>query len=225
MPAEESSVTETVVVITGAAPLAARAVAAVPAGALLIAADGGLDHALAAGLEPALLIGDLDSVSPAGLAWAKEHAEVLAHPVDKAETDTELAVSHAAALGPTRLVLLAGHPERERLDHLVTTLGSLGAPALAGIASLEAWWGGDQLRVAHGPGTVVLDLAPGTTFSVLAMHGRCTGITVDGARWPLVDHALAPLVGLGVSNEAVTRPVSVSVATGIVTVVVPGAPT
>jgi thiamine pyrophosphokinase len=225
MPAEESSVTETVVVITGAAPLAARAVAAVPAGALLIAADGGLDHALAAGLEPALLIGDLDSVSPAGLAWAKEHAEVLAHPVDKAETDTELAVSHAAALGPTRLVLLAGHPERERLDHLVTTLGSLGAPALAGIASLEAWWGGDQLRVAHGPGTVVLDLAPGTTFSVLAMHGQCTGITVDGARWPLVDHALAPLVGLGVSNEAVTRPVSVSVATGIVTVVVPGAPT
>jgi thiamine pyrophosphokinase len=225
MPAEESTLTETVVVITGAAPLTGRAVAAVPAGALLIAADGGLDHALAAGLEPALLIGDLDSVSPAGLAWANEHAEVLAHPVDKGETDTELAVAHAAALGPERLVLLAGQPERERLDHLVTTFGSLGDPALAGIASLEAWWGNEHLRVAHGPGKIVLDLAPGTTFSVLAMHGPCTGITVDGARWPLVDHALAPLVGLGVSNKAATRPVSVSVATGIVTVVVPGDPT
>ena len=44
--------TETVVVITGAAPLDRRAVAAVPAGAMLIAADGGLDHALAAGLAP-----------------------------------------------------------------------------------------------------------------------------------------------------------------------------
>jgi thiamine pyrophosphokinase len=65
MPAEESNVTETVVVITGAAPLAARAVAAVPAGAVLIAADGGLDHALAAGLTPSVLIGDLDSIRPA----------------------------------------------------------------------------------------------------------------------------------------------------------------
>ena len=217
--------TETVVVITGAAPLGARAVAAVPGGALVIAADGGLDHALAAGLTPSLLIGDLDSISAAGLAWAKEHAEVLAYPVDKAETDTELAVAHAAALGPERLVLLAGQPARERLDHLVTTFGSLGTPVLAGIPSLEAWWGDDELRVAHGPGRAVLDLVPGTTFSVLAMHGPCTGITVDGARWPLVDHDLAPLVGLGVSNKAATRPVSVSVATGIVTVVVPGAPT
>ena len=217
--------TETVVVITGAAPLAACAVAAVPPGALLIAADGGLDHALAAGLLPTVLIGDLDSVSADALAWAEEHAEVLAHPVDKGKTDTELAVAHAAALGPARLVLLAGQPERERFDHLVTTFGSLGAPVLAGIASLEGWWGGEQLRVAHGPGKIVLDLAPGITFSVLAMHGPCTGITVDGARWPLVDHALAPLVGLGVSNEAATRPVSVSIATGIVTVVVPGAPT
>jgi thiamine pyrophosphokinase len=212
-----------VVVFTGAAPLAARAVSAMPAGAVLIAADGGLDHALAAGLAPSLLIGDLDSVSPAGLHWAKEHAEVLAHPVDKGETDTELAVTYAATLAPERLVLLAGQPVRERLDHLVTTFGSLGAPVLAGIASLEAWWGDDELRVAHGPGKIVLDLAPGTTFSVLAMHGPCNGITVDGARWPLADHTLAPLVGLGVSNKAATRPVSVSVATGIVTVVVPGA--
>jgi thiamine pyrophosphokinase len=215
----------TVVVITGAAPLDARAVAAVPSDALVIAADGGLDHALAAGLAPSVLIGDLDSISSAALAWAKEHAEVITYPVDKGQTDTELAIAHGASLGPERLVLLTGQAERERLDHLVTTLGSLGATSLAGIASLEAWWGGDELQVVHGPGKVVLDLASGTTFSVLAMHGPCLGVTVEGARWPLVEHALEPLVGLGVSNEVETRPVSVSVATGIVTVVVPGDPT
>jgi len=59
-------------------------------------------------------------------------------------------------------------------------------------------------------------------FSVLALHGPCRGVTVAGARWPLADHALTPLVGLGVSNEAVERPVSVSVTAGILTVVVPG---
>jgi thiamine pyrophosphokinase len=220
MPAEGWSVTETVVVITGAAPLDRRAVAAVPPGAVIVAADGGLDHACAAGLEPSVLIGDLDSISPAGLAWAREHAEVVTHPADKGATDTELAVAYAATLGPDRLLLLAGGGDR--LDHALAAVGTLGAPDLAGIASLEAWWGGDRLHVVHAPGKVELDLAPGTIFSVLALHGPCRGVTVEGARWPLTDHALAPLVGLGVSNEAAVRPVSVSVTTGILTVVVPG---
>ena len=57
------------------------------------------------------------------------------------------------------------------------------------------------------------------------MHGPCHGVTVEGARWPLVDHDLEPLVGLGVSNKAAARRVSVSVTTGIVTVVIPGEPT
>jgi thiamine pyrophosphokinase len=215
-------VSETVVVTTGAAPLDERAVAAVPADAWIIAADGGLDHALAAGLRPALLIGDLDSISAAGLEWAYEHAEVVPYDTDKGETDTELALAHAAMLQPARLLLVAGRAPRERLDHLVTTLGTLGSPQLAAIDALGAWWGDERLHVVHGPGTVELDIAPGTTFSVVAMHGPCRGVTIEGARWPLVDHALAPLVGLGVSNEAIAAPVSVAVATGVLTVVIPG---
>jgi thiamine pyrophosphokinase len=218
MPAEEWM--RTVVVVTGAAPLDGRAVAAVPPDAVVVAADGGLDHARSAGLRPSMLVGDLDSVSPAGLAWARDHAEVVTHPADKGATDTELAVAHAAALGPDRLLLLAGGGDR--LDHALAAVGSLGAPELAAIPSLAAWWGGDRLHVLHAPGTVALDLEPGTVFSVLALHGPCRGVTVTAARWPLADHALAPLVGLGVSNEAVERPVSVSVTTGILTVVVPG---
>ena len=91
--------TNTVVVITGAAALDPRAVAAVPAGAVLVAADGGLDHARAAGLDPTVLVGDLDSVSAIGLAWASEHTTVVRHPVDKAATDTELARG-----GPRRII-------------------------------------------------------------------------------------------------------------------------
>jgi thiamine pyrophosphokinase len=227
MPAEESRPhvnaprsSSTIVVVTGAAPLDRRAVAAVPRDALVVAADGGLDHARAAGLEPDVLVGDLDSISALGLAWATEHAEVVRHPVDKAATDTELAIAHAATYHPARIVLVAG--QGDRLDHAVAALGALGAPSLADVASLEAWWGSDQLHVLHAPHRVDLDLPPGTTFSVLAMHGPAAGVTVSGARWPLTDHALAPLVGLGVSNVVETA-VSVSVADGIVTVVVPGA--
>lgn len=212
--------TNTVVVITGAAPLSRRAVEAAVPGALLVAADGGLDHARAAGLEPAVLVGDLDSISAGGLAWASEHAEVTRHPPDKDVTDTELALQHAAGLAPERIVLLAG--AGDRLDHAIAALGALGAPALAGVAQLAAWWGEDELRVVHGPGQTLLAHAAGTTFSVLAMHGPCVGVTLDGARWPLRDHDLAPMVGLGVSNQVATSPASAAVTAGVLTVVIPG---
>jgi thiamine pyrophosphokinase len=232
MPAEESSPmnvpapSPTVVVVTGAAELDRLAVAAVPPDAFVVAADGGLDHARAAGLDPAVLVGDLDSISALGLAWATEHAEVVRHPIDKPATDTELAIAHAVTYQPARILLIAG--QGDRLDHAIAALGALGSPDLAAVGELEAWWGADQLHVVHGPRTIELDLEPGTTFSVLAMHGPVTGVTVTGARWPLDDDTLAPLVGLGVSNLADPtpgRPVTVAVAVGILTVFLPGAPT
>jgi thiamine pyrophosphokinase len=213
----------TVVVVTGAAPLDRRAVAAIPRDAFVVAADGGLDHARAAGLEPSVLVGDLDSISARGLAWASEHAEVVRHPIDKAATDTELAIAHAATYAPRRILLVAG--QGDRLDHAVAALGALGVPGLSAVDSLEAWWGSDQLHIVHGPRSIDLDLPAGTTFSVLAMHGPAIGVTVTGARWPLSDHTLAPLVGLGVSNVASTPhlPVTVTVGQGIATVIIPGA--
>jgi thiamine pyrophosphokinase len=210
----------TIAVITGSADLDPLAVAAIPTDSLVVGADGGFDHALAAGLKPAYLIGDLDSVSAAGLAWAAEHAEVVRHPVDKAATDTELAVAFAATLRPQRLILAAGRGDR--VDHAVAALGALGAPGLAGIAHVEAWWGGDHLTVIHGPGRIELDAPVGTTFSLLSMHGACTSVTVTGARWPLEEAHLGPLVGLGVSNVIAEPPITVAVDRGILTLIVPG---
>ncbi len=213
----------TVVVVTGSTELDRRAVAAVPPGAFVVAADGGLDHAREAGLDPAILVGDLDSISALGLAWATEHAEVVRHPIDKPATDTELAIAQAATYEPARILLIAG--EGDRLDHAIAALGALGSPDLAAVGALEAWWGAHQLHVVHSPRAIELDLEPGTTFSVLAMHGPATGVTVTGARWPLEDHDLGPLVGLGVSNLAepsLGLPLTVAVGGGIVTVVVPG---
>lgn len=221
MPAEGSDHDmKTVVIVTGASSLDARAVAAVPADAVIVAADGGLDHARAAGLDPDVLVGDLDSVSALGLAWASEHADVVRHPIDKAATDTELAIAHAAGLCPDRILLIAGLGDR--LDHAVAALGALGAPGLDAVDALEAWWGPDQLRVVHGPGRATLQLPAGATFSVLALHGPADGVTVVGARWPLTDHRLEPIVGLGVSNQVAEPPATVAVDRGILTVVVPG---
>jgi thiamine pyrophosphokinase len=207
---------ETVIVVTGAAPLDADAVAHLPSGAIVIAADGGLDHALAAGLTPAALVGDLDSVSADGLAWAEEHATIQRHDPAKDRTDTELALATAAGLQPARLLLVAGGGDR--LDHTVTAIGALGHPDLTSIPVLEAWWGDEHAFVLHGPGALRLLTGVGTRISLVAMHGRCTGVSIDAAEWPLDDAVLHPLSGHGVSNVATADEVTITVSTGVLTV-------
>jgi thiamine pyrophosphokinase len=225
MPAEES-MNDTVVIVTGAAPLDARAVAAIPSHAIVIAADGGLDHARAAGLTPAGLIGDLDSVSEEGLAWAKQHATIQRHPIDKDATDTELAVAFAAGMNPARVVMVAGGGDR--LDHTLAAIGALGASVLTSVPLVECWWGGQYLQVVHGPARVSIRTVtstatspgPETRISLLAMHGPCTGVTLSGTRWQLERAVLKPLVGHGLSNIATGSDVEVSLSTGILTVFV-----
>ena len=83
-----------VVVVIGGGPLSPRAVTDVLPDATIIAADSGLDHAVAAGLRPTILIGDLDSISAHGKMWAYAHElEIDQHPLDKGATDTELALA------------------------------------------------------------------------------------------------------------------------------------
>ena len=207
---------ETVVVITGAAPLDADAVAHVPSSAIVIAADGALDHALAAGVTPAALVGDLDSISAEGLAWAEAHITIERHDPAKDRTDTELALAMALSFAPARIVLVAGRGDR--LDHTFTAIGALGAPDLTGVPVLEGWWGDQRFHVLHGPGKLRLVTEPGATISLVATHGRCTGVSITGAEWPLVDAELGPLVGHGVSNLTIDTEIEVTLSTGVLTI-------
>lgn len=211
-----TGITSHVVVVTGADPLDPVAVAAVPPDAVVLAADGGLDHALAAGLHPAGLIGDLDSVSAAGLAWAREHATVSQHDPAKDATDTELALDMAADLNPVRVTLLAGGGDR--LDHTLAAIGAVARPTMTSVPHLDAWWGRQRFEVLHGPARTTLAPAIGSTLSLVAVGGPCDGVTSTGVRWPLDEFTLAPLAGHGVSNEVTAEAVTVSVSSGVLLV-------
>jgi len=210
-------VNDHIVIVTGARTLAPEVVATIPDAAIVLGVDGGLDLALAAGLEPAGLVGVLDSVSSEGLSWARQHTTVAQHPTDKNSTDTELALAFAADMNPERLTMVGGG---DRLDHTIAALGALTARNMAPIPVLDAWWDGQHVDVIHGPGRRRLALDVGTTLSLLAMRGPCDKVEISGVRWPLRDHRLESVFGLGVSNE-VTHPdgiVDVSVSGGVLTV-------
>jgi thiamine pyrophosphokinase len=210
--------TDNVVIVTGASPLHPRAVRSLPRPAIVLAADGGLDHARAAGLTPAGLVGDLDSITPEGLAWAQDHATIQRHPTDKDDTDTELALAVAADLHPAHLVLVAGSGPDDRLDHLLATLGALATPVVTSIPRVECWLGTQHAVIVHGPGRARLTTEPGDRISLVALRGPCTGVTVTGTQWVLEAAELEPLAGRGVSNLADASSVEVSVSTGVLAV-------
>ena len=89
-----------IVVVGGAAP---DARICLPDARFVVAADSGYDHALALGLAVDVLVGDLDSISAAGLEHARTHGvRVEQHDPEKDATDTELALATAAVSGATR---------------------------------------------------------------------------------------------------------------------------
>jgi thiamine pyrophosphokinase len=216
----------TFVVVVGGGPLACRRGIGPEPPSAVVAVDSGLDVALAAGLTPTLLVGDLDSVSAAGLDWAHRSAiPTQAHPSDKDATDTALALSATAVLAaadPAAVLHVLCGTATDRLDHMLGVVAALGALDLAAFTEIRVEIATTSLRVVHPSNRVVLELAAGTVFSLLALHGWCKGVQVSEARWPLCDAALEPSATVGISNQSLGRPVSVSCTQGVLTVVIPG---
>src|SRR3954452_16515742 len=105
----------TVVVLSGGPDR--PAVDSLPPGATVIAADGGAELARHLGLEIDLVVGDLDSISPAALSRA---AQVERHAAEKDASDLALALAAALRLEPDRILLIGS--SGERLDHLFGSL-------------------------------------------------------------------------------------------------------
>jgi thiamine pyrophosphokinase len=208
-----------VVVVIGGGPLLPAAVAEVADDATIIAADSGLDHAVAAGLRPTVLLGDLDSISAHGKMWAYAHeVEIDQHPVDKDATDTELALSRAASIDATALLVIGG--AGDRFDHTLGTIAALGNPSLARFETIRLLIDHVVIHVIHPAHSVTVDLPLDTSFSLLALHGPCRGVQVAGARWPLIDASFDPSSTRGVSNET-TGLLQIAVSDGVLTLVVP----
>ena len=186
---------ETVVVVAGGHPLG-RTVPSLPDGAMVIAADGGVDRALALGLRVDLAIGDFDSVSAAGLAAAEAAgARVERHPTAKDATDLELALDAAFALQPTRIVVVGSGGGR--LDHLFGSVLLLADERYAG-TEVDAYLGDARVAVIRGSRT--LAGTPGDLLTLLPVHGAVEGVTTEGLEYPLRGETLPPATTRGVSN-------------------------
>ncbi|MGE5597718.1 MAG: thiamine diphosphokinase [Hyphomicrobiales bacterium] len=172
--------------------------------ALVVAADGGADKALAVGVTPDVVIGDLDSVSED--ARQKLPAERFLQVVDYDTTDLQKAVVYCIGHGATRIDILAAGGGRA--DH---ALANLSLVAMyrdhADVRVVD-----DRFEVSLVRGTTVIEAPRHTVISLVAV-GQCEGVTTTGMRWNLTDYPLA-FSPYGVHNEVAETPASVSVRSG-----------
>jgi thiamine pyrophosphokinase len=208
------------VVVAGGDPIDVCALDDIPAGATVIAADSGADHAAAIGLTVDLLVGDLDSISAAGLSSTEQAGTPIdRHPAAKDQTDLELALRTAVESGASEIVVIGGHGGR--VDHFLGNALLLAAPAFAA-ADVRAVFGSARVWVVRC--RTALTGEPGELLSLLAVHGPATGVTTEGLEWPLRDEILHPGSSRGVSN-VFTQPVAhVQVRSGVLLAVAPRVP-
>src|SRR3546814_20860511 len=84
---------ETVIVVTGGDPVDARHLPDLPHGAMVVAADSGIDRAHDLGLRVDLAVGDFASVTERALPLVRaDRAVVERHPAAKDATDSALAL-------------------------------------------------------------------------------------------------------------------------------------
>lgn len=174
---------------------------------VLVAADGGAGAALAAGLTPVAVIGDMDSL-PAAAAVA--FADRLVPISEQDTTDFDKALRHISA----PLVLAIG-VTGGRFDHELAVLHTLVLRAdlpcvVIGAASL----------VFLCPPRIALDLPTGSVFSLFPLGA--VGVVSSGLRWPTSGIGFAPDRVIGTSN-AVTGPVTLEADSPLMLVIVPRA--
>ena len=184
---------------------------------LVIAADGGARHAADLERRIDLWVGDGDSIGEDDLtALAREGVLIRRSPVDKDESDTELALLAALDAGAHRVTIL-GALGGERVDHGLANVWLLGHPRLldCDVRLVDA---AARIRLV-GPGRADLGGRIGDLVSLLPFGGDAGGLTSTGLRYPLRDESLASGPSRGLSNVRVANDALLIVGSGRILVV------
>jgi thiamine pyrophosphokinase len=184
---------------------------------LVVAADGGARHASALGRTIDRWVGDGDSLGAAGVGELRAAGvPVDLAPVDKDESDTELAIGVALEARAARLTIL-GALGGARVDHGLANVWLLAHPGLAG-TDTRLLDGAARIRLLptgdHDLGGRVGDLV-----SLFPFGGDAAGLTTRGLRYPLADDLLRLGSTRGLSNVREATAAGLTVGIGRVLVV------
>ncbi len=178
---------------------------------LLIAADGGLRHFKAIGLQPHILLGDLDSVIPEEIDEARAHGvRVIRFPVDKDETDLQLAIDQAMEEGCLQIVIGGGLGGR--LDQTLGNIFLLQQPAHPSV-SVRLDDGLEEVFLITSEAKI--DGQAGDIVSLLPLGGPVYDVKTFDLKYPLNYERLFPEKTRGISNVMTDNRARVTISRGL----------
>ena len=160
---------------------------------LVISADAGYRNAKQMGVHTNLLIGDFDSLG----MIPEDVDDVMQLPPEKDLTDTQIAVETAIDKGADEIVIVGS--TAGRFDH-----------ALSIMAILEKYYdkhipmyivnGQNRVRFIRNSGFIVVR-SQYKYFSIIAADEKVKGVSIDGAKYPIVNKTLFRNHQYAISNE------------------------
>jgi thiamine pyrophosphokinase len=175
---------------------------------LIICADKGAEYARHYGLEPDLVIGDMDSVGE-GILGGYSDAIIETAPLEKDYTDTHLAVIRALEAGAVDITMICATGIRN--DHFIANVRLLITIDEKGAKGRII---DDTATIYLCTGTAHLDNKKGLTVSLVAASDKVRGITLEGFKYPLYNHDAGMGWTTGISNKVVSDNATVSIDSG-----------
>lgn len=189
-------------------------------GVPVICADGGGEAACAWGITPQMLIGDMDSLSPATLAElsARPGVEVRRLPVEKDETDLEMALYAALEMGASEITVVGGLGGR--LDHSLGNLYLLAAPKLRESGARVRLLGeNEEVFLLQGGQQLTVEGQVGELLSLIPLGGDAVSIRTHNLYYPLRGETLFIGPTRGVSNVFTSNQAEISLEHGMLLVI------
>ena len=183
---------------------------------IIIAADGGADLCHQWDVLPHVLIGDLDSISPALLApYEAEQVNIIRHPSRKDETDLELALRHAHQNGVDQIDILGALGRR--WDMTLSNIMLLTAPFLRDIR-IRIIGDREILFLLHEKATATLRGQVGDGLSLIPLS-HVKGVTLTGSAYLLDNDTILAGSTWGLSNLFSSDVVNIKIISGLLLVI------
>ncbi|NLY43573.1 MAG: thiamine diphosphokinase [Clostridiaceae bacterium] len=181
----------------------------------IVCADGGTLHAYRLGITPNVIIGDMDSMDmDCYNEMAQRKVAILKHPVQKDQTDTQLAVEHVIKQGCEEIILIGALGSR--FDHSFANISLLKM-------ILDNKRKGMLLDEKNEIYLINKDIKLkgniGDILSLLPVTPEVTGITTTGLYYGLKDAKMEFGIPYGVSNVFIEKEVSISIREGLLLVI------
>lgn len=172
----------------------------------ILAADGGADRALAAGVTPDAVIGDLDSVSPSARKTLGENKCIFVN--NQNNTDLEKALDYLVRHG-CKKCLVCGFAGG-RLDF---TLGNF-LSVYPYVKKMEICFAGPGWRIYPLAAGRKFACKNGTRVSLIPLK-TCTGVTLKRLKYPLENARLSwTHAGRSLSNQTTGNSFQITLKTG-----------